>query len=195
MNWTASFRRAGWTHANYLSVAQALAGDKAAWSDDRNTTANEDCARILQETLTEAHAAPTEALGSDPDGWRWEQAGRFRLPHMLFDNFPLLRDWFSRETPVPGGPEGMVNNYATPTARLPVTDSGMVPSYQAIYDLSDLSDLDVSLFMAYSGVSGHFKSPYYNLTEMWARGERVRLNPSARTAAHTLTLAPAPDSE
>jgi len=66
----------------------------------------------------------------------------------------------------------------------------MVPSYQAIYDLSDL---DVSLFMAYSEVSGHFKSP--NLTEMLARGERVRLNPSARTAAHTLTLAPAPDSE
>jgi len=188
-----TFRGSGWTHANYLSVAQALSGDKAAWCDDRTTTDNEDCARILRETLTEAHTALTESMGSEPDGWRWEQAGRFRLPHMLFDNFPLLRNWFSRETPVPGGPDGMFNNYATPTARLPVTDSGTVPSFQAIYDLSDL---DASLFMAYSGVSGHFKSPYYdNLTPHWVRGERFKLNPDEVEEQYRLILQPGIDQE
>jgi penicillin amidase len=183
-----SFRGAGWTHANYLSVAQALAGDKMAWCDDRTTAANEDCARILRETLTEAHGALTETLGPDPNGWRWEQAGRFRLPHMPFDNFPLLRNWFSRETPVPGGPEGMFNNYATPTSNLPVSHSGTVPSFQAIYDLSDL---DASLFMAHSGISGHFKSPYYdNLTKMWVRGDRITLNPEQIEEQYRLVLQP-----
>jgi penicillin amidase len=159
-----------------------------AWCDDRTTAANEDCARILRETLTEAHGALTETLGPDPNGWRWEQAGRFRLPHMPFDNFPLLRNWFSRETPVPGGPEGMFNNYATPTSNLPVSHSGTVPSFQAIYDLSDL---DASLFMAHSGISGHFKSPYYdNLTKMWVRGDRITLNPEQIEEQYRLVLQP-----
>ncbi len=45
--------------------------------------------------------------------------------------------------------------------------------------------------MTGGGASGHFKSPYYNnLTGMWAAGERVRLDPATREAAHTLVLAP-----
>jgi penicillin amidase len=188
-----SFRGVDWTHANYLSVALALAGDKAAWCDDRTTADIEDCARILQETLTEAHAALTEALGPDPDGWQWEQAGRFRLPHIPFDVFPVLSDWFSRETPVPGGPEGMFNNYAFPTASPPVTQSLTVPSFQAIYDLSDL---DASLFMAHSGISGHFKSTYYdNLTKMWVRGERIKLNPDEVDEQYRLILQPGINQE
>lgn len=62
-------------------------------------------------------------------------------------------------------------------------------AYQGIYDLSDLKR---SLFMAGGGSSGHFRSPYYNnLTELWAAGERVQLDPTTREDAFTFVLEPA----
>ena len=120
------------------------------------------------------------------DEWTWGSTQRTTLPHLGFAGLPLLDNLFSRKVAMPGGPESLFLN-AVSLAKAPYfSQAALNSAYQGIYDLSNL---DSSLFMTGGGSSGHFKSPYYdNLTEMWVRGERIKLHPGQRNAAYTLTI-------
>ena len=182
-----------WRDRNYLSLIRALSGERSDWCDDTSTENVESCETLLQKSLADARLELEKTFGQTMDDWTWGATHRMKLPHLGFAGLPLLDNLFSREVAMPGGPQSLFLNAVSLQEAPHFHRSIFNSAYQGIYDLSNLEG---SLFMTGGGSSGHFKSPYYNnLTEMWVRGERVRLDPSARTAAYTLTLAPAPDSE
>jgi penicillin amidase len=177
-----------WGALLYSPLARALGGEHPEWCDDLGTSAVEVCADALRSSLTDARLALEDAFGPDPQGWKWGEVASFRLPHLGFAGLPILDGMFSRYTPLPGGPESNFTN-AVNLLEAPVFSStSFTPSYQAIYDLSDL---DSSLFMILGGSSGHFRSPYYdNLTDDWIAGERIELSPANVSPIATLTLVP-----
>jgi penicillin amidase len=168
---------------------RALNGEHPEWCDDRRTEETESCAELLRASLTDAREALEEALGPDPDGWTFGAAFPTRLPHMGFGGLPGLGGLFSREQAVPGGFDSLffASLYGpdAPGAVSTVNHS----SYQGVYDLSDLAG--GSRYITPGGVSGHFKSPYYdNLTQMWVRGERIILDPKQIEKQYRLVLQP-----
>jgi penicillin amidase len=179
------FRTVGdWTVAQ-----RALGGERSDWCDDRRTEPVESCKQLLSSSLTESREALKAELGTDTSGWAFGNVVPTRLPHMGFDRLPGLGDLFSREVAVPGGFASLF--YAGHTGRdAPGGISTFSHSnYQGVYDLADLSG--GSRYITPGGVSGHFKSPYYdNLTEMWVRGDRITLNPEQIEEKYRLILQP-----
>ncbi|MCK7593052.1 penicillin acylase family protein [Pseudomarimonas salicorniae] len=166
----ASLRR-----GNFAPLRAALLGGQSQWCDDIGTPdRQEECAELLTETLGEGRRLLAEAYGDDPDRWTFADRQVTRLPHQGLAGWPLLDGWFSRSVAVPGGPESLFINHLSGDSAPRFTDTQFTSSYQAVYDLSDLSR---SVFMMSGGPSGHFASPYYeNLTPRWIGGERFELN-------------------
>ncbi|MCG2589896.1 penicillin acylase family protein [Rhodohalobacter sulfatireducens] len=177
-----------WRDRNYLALIRALSGERSDWCDDTSTENVESCETLLQKSLTDARLELEKAFGQTMDDWTWGATHRMKLPHLGFAGLPLLDNMFSREVVMPGGPESLFLN-AVSLAKAPYfSQAAFNSAYQGIYDLSNL---DSSLFMTGGGSSGHFKSPYYNnFTEMWVRGERIKLNPEEREEQYTLILQP-----
>jgi penicillin amidase len=179
---------ARWRDQMYLPAIRALSGETPEWCDDHTTDAAETCPEILRASLTDTRTALHEAFGPDPAGWQWGTVGHVRLSHLGFGSLPLVGGMFSREVVLPGGPESLFVNTPGHLQAPHLSSATTQPAYQGIYDLADL---DASLFMTGGGTSGHFRSPFYNnLTDLWSRGERVRLSADTRTPTHTFTLAP-----
>lgn len=172
----------------YSPLVRALGGEHPEWCDDLDTSAVEGCEDALRSSLTDTRLALEDAFGPDPEGWKWGEVALFQMPHLGFAGLPILDGMFSRNTPLPAGPESNFTN-AINLLEAPVFSSTLfTSSYNAIYDLSDL---DSSLFMTAGGSSGHFKSPYYNnLTGDWIAGERIELSPTKVSPIATLTLIP-----
>jgi penicillin amidase len=135
---------------------------------------------LSQEQLDDALAAAwnrcAELMGSDPARWRWGDIHRARFVHPL-GRMPGLEPWFVAASPPLGGDEQTVNN-AGFEGDGPF-DVYVVPSWRAVYDLSDL---DASMGILPTGQSGNPASPHWNdLAAAWAAGE-LRPLPLTRAA-------------
>ncbi|MDJ0653358.1 MAG: penicillin acylase family protein [Xanthomonadales bacterium] len=177
-----------WYAMLYTPLTRALSGEKLQWCDDVTTGALEDCAALLKTSLSLAGKVLEERFGADPSQWRWGDHARFVMPHAGFSGLPVLGNRFSRLAAIPGGPESLFINSLMSNGLTPPYQTVFNPSFQAIYDLSDL---DGSLFMMSGGASGHAGSPHYNdMTELWLAGERITLQPDSARSENVLVLKP-----
>ncbi len=152
-----------------------------------------DAGAISQEQLDDALAAAwdrcVDAMGPDPASWRWGDIHRARFVHPL-GRMPGLEPLFvAAELPL-GGDEQTVNN-AGFEGDGPF-DVYVVPSWRAVYDLSNLDD---SMGILPTGQSGNPASSHWNdQTDAWAAGE-LRPLPFTRAAVEAaaterLTIVP-----
>jgi penicillin G amidase len=135
---------------------------------------------LLQEQLDGALAAAwdrcVDLMGCDPTAWRWGDIHRVRFAHPL-GRMPGLEPLFVAAELALGGDEQTVGN-AGFEGDGPF-DVYVVPSWRAVYDLSDL---DASMGILPTGQSGNPASPHWNdQAEAWATGE-LRPLPFTRAA-------------
>ena len=143
----------------------------------------------LDDALSAAWYRCAEAMGPDPASWRWGDIHRARFIHPL-GRMPGLEPLFvAAELPL-GGDEQTVNN-AGFEGDGPF-EVYVVPSWRAVYDLSNLDD---SMGILPTGQSGNPASPHWNdQTDAWAAGG-LRPLPFTRAAVEAaalerLTIAP-----
>jgi penicillin amidase len=135
---------------------------------------------LSQEQLDDALAAAwdrcVDTMGPDPTSWRWGDIHRARFVHPL-GLMPGLEPLFVAAELALGGDEQTVNN-AGFEGDGPF-DVYVVPSWRAVYDLSNLDD---SRGILPTGQSGNPASPHWNdQTGMWTAGE-LRPLPFTRAA-------------
>jgi penicillin G amidase len=139
-----------------------------------------DAGALSQEQLDDALRAAwdrcAEAMGPDPTAWRWGDIHRARFAHPL-GRMPGLEPLFVAAEHHLGGDEQTVNN-AGFEGDGPF-DAYVVPSWRAVYDLSNL---DASRGGLPTGQSGNPSSPHWNdQADAWAAGE-LRPLPFTRPA-------------
>jgi penicillin amidase len=143
----------------------------------------------LDDALAAAWDRCVEEMGPDPVAWHWGDIHRARFVHPL-GRMPGLEPLFVAAEPPLGGDEQTVNNAGFEGGG--PFDVYVVPSWRAVYDLSNLDD---SRGVLPTGQSGNPASPHWNdQTDMWASGELRRL-PFTRAAVEAaaterLTLVP-----
>ncbi len=171
-------------------LTAVLDGPLSHWCDDQSTPDEEDCAAMLQTTLSTARARLEARWGPDPAGWRWIEAAEYRAPHLAFAGLPVLGEAFARTLAYPGGPDvNRVFHWPWSEGIDPQGGRPFSPSLQMIVDLADPAG---ARFSVSSGQSGHFRSPHYHdLAEVWMRGEYVTLSEPGDDV-RTLRLTPAP---
>jgi penicillin amidase len=180
-----------WYGDRRLFMTDVLAGDLADWCDDVATDTVETCADIAGPALDTAMAELVAQHGSRIENWRWGDVHYARHAHTPFSDFPVLSDWFTIRTPVPG--DGSTVNVAHSSWRSDGYSVFHGASYRALYDLSDL---DASRYMITTGQSGNVMSEHYDdLAPMWGRGEYIEIRSdwmpdNAPEGSETLVLQP-----
>jgi penicillin G amidase len=120
---------------------------------------------LLRLALSDAVAELNATLGEDPARWRWGALHRLRLAHPLA-SIPGLEPLFLAADVELGGDEqtvmqgGFDGRHGYPAA--------VIPSWRAVFDLADL---DRSVGVLPTGISGNPGSPHWNdQTELWTQG-------------------------
>ena len=130
----------------------------------------------LDDALAAAWDRCVDAMGPDLASWRWGNIHRARFVHPL-GRMPGLEPLFVAAELTLGGDEQTVNNAGFEGGG--PFDVYVVPSWRAVYDLSNLDD---SMGILPTGQSGNPASPHWNdQTDMWTAGE-LRPLPFTRAA-------------
>ena len=153
-------------------VSDALTGkeDAAAWCDNLTTEPIEDCKSLAQTAFARSLFTLVTQYGRDPETWRWGEAHLAVHAHRPFEQFPILRSFFSRRIPSDGGfytlnRGGHILASEDPFANIHAS------GFRAVYDLSDLEN---SVFMQSTGQSGNPVSPFFDtFLEDWAETEFI----------------------
>ena len=171
-----------WREAFQCEVLPGLLRDRGAedgWLDDD----------LLRAALADALEDLRAALGEDPAGWRWGALHRLRLAHPLA-SIPGLEPLFLAADVEFGGDEQTVmqGGFDGRDGFRPA----VIPSWRAVYDLADL---DRSVGVLPSGISGNPASPHWNdQTELWATAATIRSRsprrPSRRPRSHACASSP-----
>jgi len=150
-----------------LFMANAL-GAQPRWCDDVRTAQVESCAQIQADSLQRSLADLQRRYG-DPAGWKWGEAHAARHRHRPLSREPWLAPFFEFAAP------GAGDTYTVNVGRTDFNDradpfaSRHGPSLRM---LSDLADLNESLFIHSGGQSGNPLSAHYRaFSAAWARGE------------------------
>lgn len=160
-----------WYADRRLFMTDVLTGRLDHWCDNVETDGTEDCTSLLGPALDTAMDTATARYGADIASWRWGDVHRARHAHTPFSDFPILRDWFTIHTPIPG--DGSTVNVAHHSFRSPGYDVYHGASYRALYDMADP---DASRFMITTGQSGNVMSRHYDdLAPLWGRGEYIEI--------------------
>src|SRR5690606_4210268 len=183
--------------SRWLVVVSWLLEDPTnPWWDDRRTiNLVESRDEILLQALTAARNELTQTLGKNPEDWRWSQLHVVAPQHpVLGADVPAPLQWFANPGPVGvGGGSSIVN--ATGWDAGAENDGRRDYSVTAVPSMRmvvDLGDLDRSLWVNFTGVSGHPASAYYSdQLEAWAPG-RPSPGPSAATPSRRPRGRPAP---
>jgi len=159
-----------------------------AWCDDLATAGGETCEAQVSNAWTQtvewlaAQGSPIEAL-------RWGDYHQATLGHLLFENFPVIRELGMLRLPTSG--DGFTVNrgsFSASTSARPFRHFHGA-SLRAIYDLNDLAK---SRFALAGGQSGHLLSENYgSLLEPWGKGEYFTA-PAGAAGVQRMTLQPAP---
>lgn len=122
---------------------------------------------VLQECMQFAVAELRQALGNNPQHWRYGRLHTLTLRHVM-SNVSMLAPVFNRGPWPTGGDADTICQGYTPrdTASRPIY---VAPQYRQI---CDPSDWDASLSVILGGQSGHPGSRYYcDMAALWVRGE------------------------
>ncbi|MGH2631455.1 MAG: penicillin acylase family protein, partial [Actinomycetota bacterium] len=129
------------------------------------TLAREGDPAPLAAALEDAVAELRQRLGADPAGWRWGALHRLRLAHPLA-TIPGLEPLFTAADAEIGGDESTVMQTSFDSRER--LDAVVIPSWRAVYDLADL---DRSVGVLPTGISGNPASPHWNdQAHLWLAG-------------------------
>jgi penicillin amidase len=144
-----------------------------AWIDDD----------LLRAALDEATDELRDRLGDDLAGWTWGALHRLRLSHVLA-SIPGLEPLFiAADIPLGGDEQTVMQSGFDGRDGY---EPAVIPSWRAVYDLADL---DRSIGVLPSGVSGNPASTHWNdQTELYASG-RYHPLPFTREAVDSATVA------
>ncbi len=162
-----------WREVFQCEVLPALLREPNGWLDHD----------LLRAALVDAVAELREHLGDDPAEWRWGALHRLQLVHPL-GALPGLEPLFTAADMEFGGDEQTVmqGGFDGRDGYQP----SVIASWRAVYDLSDL---DRSIGVLPTGVSGNPASPHWNdQTPLWAAGEHHSL-PFTRPAVEAAAVA------
>ena len=162
-----------WREVFQCEVLPALLREPNGWLDHD----------LLRTALVDALVELREHLGDDPAGWRWGALHRLQLVHPL-GALPGLEPLFMAADVELGGDEQTVmqGGFDGRDGYQPA----VIASWRAVYDLSDL---DRSIGVLPTGVSGNPASPHWNdQTPLWAVGEHHPL-PFTRPAVEAAAVA------
>lgn len=163
--------------SRWLTVVNRLLDDPMSpWWDDRRTiNLVESRDEILLQALTSARNELTQTLGKKPEDWQWSRLHVVRPRHpVLGADVPGPVSWFANPGSVGVGGGSSIVNATGWDASAEVDgrrDYGVtsIPSMRMAVDLGDLDD---SLWVNFTGVSGHPASPFYDdQMAAWAAGE------------------------
>ena len=179
--------------------------DAGRWCDDVGTDdMAETCRDIAARALDRALEAMADRYGRDIDDWRWGEAHRALHRHSTLGEVgtTVMGIELSLGPFVNIGHETSGGDYTL--NRGAMTHAGADP-YANVHAAGlrvvfDLADLDRSMFVVSTGVSGHPLSEYYdNLAPLWRSGDLVPMSTDRETidsgALGTLVLAPDQDAE
>lgn len=122
--------------------------------------------QTLQDALAGALRELRSTLGVDPTTWRWGALHRARFAHPLAAVPGLGPLFLAADVEVGGDEQTVMQTGIDGREGYP---AAVVPSWRAVYDLADL---DRSVGVLPTGVSGNPASPHWNdQTSLWAGGE------------------------
>lgn len=173
--------------ARYRVVMETLLADATnPWWDDIDTEeVTEGRAEILRQAMVSAAVDLTKALGKDPRSWQWGELHTWTPTHPVLGGPDVpapIRRIFNAD-PVPlGGGSAIVNANGWDAARGYAVD--WAPSMRMVVDLADL---DASLWINQTGVSGHRASEHHtDQLADWAAG-RMRPWPFGKQSVEAAT--------
>ena len=154
-----------------------LMGEHPLWQNAALGT--NDSAELLTMAFRDAWEMLAEALGDDPDSWRWDALHISNAKHTPFGQLPagenigldlVINDiyrTFNRQIGVPGGLDN-INNQRWDARNGHFELDGAIVSMRMIVDFSDF---DNSRFIHELGQSGDPFSPHFDdMNPLWATG-------------------------
>ncbi|WP_152192265.1 penicillin acylase family protein [Georgenia satyanarayanai] len=163
--------------SRWLVVVDRLLEDPTnAWWDDRRTiNLVESRDEILLQALVAARNELTQTLGKNPEDWQWSRLHVAAPQHpVLGDGVPAPVSWFANPSPVGvGGGSSIVNATGwDASAEVEGRRDYRVTSVPSMRMAVELGDLDRSLWVNFTGVSGHPADDHYaDQLGAWAAGE------------------------
>lgn len=150
------------------------------WCDVNKTPKVETCGDIAALALDDALARLSETYGAAPEGWRWGEAHRGIHRNEVLTRNAVARVVSDIEHQMSGGDYTLLRAQSrgkgdTPHAAIHGAGFRMVV---------DFADPDASMFITATGQSGHPLSRHYDdMSELWQRGDLVRMSLDAGHAA------------
>ncbi len=156
---------------NTFTVHKAMQGLKdnpeSEWFDDPGTDAIETLPNVLRKSFGEAIVELTEKYGDNPEDWQWGRFHTLTIFHPIGRLLPFVGNMFNIG-PVPvGGGSHSIN----PSLYRLNGNYDMIAGASQRH-IFDLGDIDKSLRIIPTGISGNFMSDHYSdQSDMWYRGE------------------------
>lgn len=149
------------------------------WCDVNKTPEQETCSQAASIALDDALARLARDYGNDPNGWRWGAEHIAVHRHTPFGYISPVSMLFNIQHETSGGDFTLLRGQTRGTGDQPfrnVHAAGM----RVVYDFADL---DRSLMIMSTGVSGHpFSRWYDHLAESWSRGDMIPMSMSDKDA-------------
>ncbi len=159
--------------SRWFEVMRRLSQEpQSVWWDDQGTPEREDRDTIFRKALAAAVDELENALGKDPQQWRWGDlhAATFRNQTLGRSGVKPIEALFNRGPFATSGGSNIVN--ATGWSTLKGYEVRSLPSMRMIVDLADLSR---SLSIHTTGQSGHAYHPnYIDMADLW---RNIRYHP------------------
>ncbi len=185
-------RKASGSDRWWEAVRPLLDQPSSPWWDDHSTPTVETRNDMLAAAMVDAEAELRERLGDTPSDWRWGNLHTLELENATFGKSGIAPvEWlFNRGPAGTSGGDAIVN--ATGWSADEGYEVDAVPSMRMIVDLSNL---DESRWIQFTGNSGHaFHRNYDDQFELWRTGQNLPMRWNRPTieagATHTLTLTP-----
>lgn len=147
----------------------------SVWCDVNKTPERETCRQAASIALDDALARLARDYGGDVNGWRWGAEHIAVHRHTPFGFVSPISAFFNIEHETPGGDFTLLRGQTRGTGETPFRNVHAA-GLRVVYDFADL---DRSLMVMSTGVSGHpFSRWYDHLAEPWARGDMIPMSMS-----------------
>jgi penicillin G amidase len=153
----------------YAVISELIKDPDNRWWDDKNTPTAERRDDILVGAMTDARKELTTTISRDTDGWAWGKIHRVHLRHQTLgkSGVAAIERLFNRGDFAAAGAGGVVNamGYDDRVGFDVTTGATMRMTV-------DLADLDRSVWVNQTGVSGHAYAGHYDdQTQLWATNQ------------------------
>ncbi|UZE31331.1 penicillin acylase family protein [Pseudomonas asplenii] len=176
---------AGWNQRNYdafLNLVLSGKADQGFWCGGADK-----CQQVLEASLNRSLQQISDKYGADTRAWKWGNAHTAVSEHVPLHKSPMA--WFFDNRNNMGGDNFTVNvgryNYSDPANPF---NTNIAATFRMV---ADLSNLDNSSYILSSANTGIKFNGYVDMNRLWARGDYIKIPPSAQTSeSHALTFHP-----